>query len=181
MSSLCKFEVQSEISDFFVNSNCLLDHTFELIYPSICRDTRDCILIPSSSDELLWFCSPFSDISCKTSYDYFRPKGAVVAWAKVIWRSFISPSWSIPFWRVLMKKVPTEDMLMNSSLSFALVSRLCRSHIKTHNHLHYNCFLWFSLAFIFGWMLIFHLFQYSLRMFLYWKWALMYSLYGLQL
>ena len=53
-----------------------------------------------------------------------------------------------------MKKLSTEDMLMTRGFPFASTCRLCRSHVKTHDHFvvecHSNHFLWLSLASVFG-------------------------------
>ncbi|KAI5651046.1 hypothetical protein M9H77_37051 [Catharanthus roseus] len=62
---------------------------------------RDCLTMSS------WVvCLKFN---ASLAYDFFKPKGHVKPWAKIVWNRVLPPKISFLFWLVVLDWVPTKD------------------------------------------------------------------------
>lgn len=70
-------------------------------------------------------------------HSYFRPhlNLKISAGLKVIWDTAIPPSKSLLVWRILLKKVPTDEILVKRGCSFPLVCFPCGKSQETLSHL----------------------------------------------
>ncbi|GFS30063.1 hypothetical protein Acr_00g0009910 [Actinidia rufa] len=73
----------------------------------------------------------------KTTYDYFRPRRAKLAWTKMVWQSFIAPKHSIILWLGLKEKLLTKDKLQGVIEDMSCP--LCRVEDETIDHLFFCC------------------------------------------
>ncbi|KAI5652831.1 hypothetical protein M9H77_30018 [Catharanthus roseus] len=71
------------------------------------------------------------------AYDFFKPKGHVKPWAKIIWNRTLPPKFSFFFWLAVLGQVPTKNMLY--FLGIDTVCSLCSQHEESTQHLFFVC------------------------------------------
>lgn len=71
------------------------------------------------------------------AYEYFRPKGVKVLWAKSVWNSFVTPKHAFIGWLAIKNKLLTKDRLV-----FLQIDRRCSFYThfsKSTAHLFFDC------------------------------------------
>lgn len=120
--------------DLHNNLNATLDsyiHNFRrrvpqeiLIACPILQQKLKLVSIPNTykEDKLIWKQSHDGNLSFKDAFIFqTSPQSQNISWAKVIWNTAIPPSKSLLVWRILLKKVPTDDILAKRGCSFPSV------------------------------------------------------------
>ena len=63
----------------------------------------------------------------------------MVDWATLIWRPCIPPSHSFIFWRLMHKKLPTDEHLRSRGCTIVSICVLCYRSAETSEHLFFSC------------------------------------------
>jgi len=92
-----------------------------------------------NEDKLVWNHITSGVFSMKDAYKFKKTNFPKVSWAKLIWYSDIPPSKSLLVWRLMLDKLPTEDILSGRSCHLPSICSLCNSCAKTSFHLFFHC------------------------------------------
>ena len=73
----------------------------------------------------------------KACYDFFRPKGGTVCWAKLVWHHSLLPKHAFILWLSLKERLLTRDKLIDQIEDSSCI--LCGAPIESVNHLFFHC------------------------------------------
>ena len=73
----------------------------------------------------------------KACYDFFRPKGFAVCWAKLVWHHSLLPKHAFILWLSLKERLLTRDKLIDQIEDSSCI--LCGAPIESVNHLFFHC------------------------------------------
>ncbi|KAF1886785.1 hypothetical protein Lal_00046022 [Lupinus albus] len=145
--------LQAKVADFYDGTNWLIpqllfDKCLQLgarmsqIHPTIDRDN---IIWTRTNNEIL---------TLKESYIHLSPISSLPSWCKIIWSNSIPPSKSFTTWRLIHKRMPTNENLMSRGCSMASKCSLCNINAESSEHLFLACpfstTIWQWLSGIFG-------------------------------
>lgn len=77
------------------------------------------------------------NIRIAEAYDYFRPKGEKIVWAKDVWSSYIPPKLSFILWLSAKTKLLTKDRLQFLEIDNRCI--LCQDLSESVQHLFFQC------------------------------------------
>jgi len=86
-------------------------------------------------DKLVWIHTTDGDLSAKKAFLFLRGKSNLIDWATLIWRPCIPPSHSFIFWRLVHKKLPTNEHLRSHGCTIVSICVLCFRAAETSEHL----------------------------------------------
>ncbi|XP_058742332.1 uncharacterized protein LOC131614798 [Vicia villosa] len=117
------------------------------IPPNLQLQISKCFIpIVNRHDTRVWIHSQFGDMSAKTAYEFKRTKGDQKEWWRWIWSKSIPPSKSSLVWRLLHRKVPTDEQWRRRNFAMASKCVLCSAAEETDQHLFFDCsyasYLW---------------------------------------
>ena len=93
-----------------------------------------------NSDRLIWTLSTNGEVTSKDIFNEYIRRDTNKPWWRFIWRSFILPRYSIHTWKVLHKRISTDDNLKKNVVFFmASRCRLCNAEEETMDHIFVNC------------------------------------------
>ena len=90
-------------------------------------------------DTLVWKHTTNGVLSLKDAYKFKKGIFTKVPWAKLIWSADIPPSKSLLVWRLMLDKVPTDDILTIRGCHLPSMCSLCSSCAETSIHLFFEC------------------------------------------
>ena len=73
----------------------------------------------------------------KACYEFFRPKGPKVSWAKVVWHCTIMPRQSFILWLSMKERLLTREKMIDQIEDTSCV--LCGDPIESVSHLFFHC------------------------------------------
>jgi len=78
------------------------------------------VTLPAGSqrDKLVWKHSPKGDLTQKDAYEFKKQHFPKIHWAKKIWSKDIPPSKSLLVWRMMLYKLPTDEVLTSKGVIF---------------------------------------------------------------
>jgi len=97
------------------------------------------IPIVQKEDRLIWKNNASGELTLKDAYLFHSPAGPKRSWAKLIWNAAIPPSKSFLVWRLIHRKMPTDDNLYARGCYMPSMCTLCGKDAETSNHLFLNC------------------------------------------
>lgn len=88
------------------------------------------------NDELRWIHSHAGSLSLKDAYQFKITPINNLDWARLIWNTYIPPPKSLFVWKLILSKVPTDDILTNRGI-FLFPSKcvICGIHEEITDHL----------------------------------------------
>ena len=78
-----------------------------------------------------------TDLNTACAYDFFRPKGTKMIWAKDVWSSCIAPKHSFVLWLSVRSKLLTKDNVKHIDIDKNCV--LCGTAAESIKHLFFDC------------------------------------------
>ena len=81
------------------------------------------MLIP---DTLIWEKSIDGMVTCQRLYNNELPTAGNVSWGKFIWDSYIPPRRSVLLWKILHKRIATEEEVQRRGIQLASCCRFCK-------------------------------------------------------
>lgn len=90
-------------------------------------------------DKVVWIHTTDGDLSAKQVFLFLRGTSNLVDWATLIWRPCIPPSHSFIFWRLMHKKVPTDEHLQSRGCTIVSICVLCFRAAETSDHIFFSC------------------------------------------
>ncbi|XP_058755290.1 uncharacterized protein LOC131628440 [Vicia villosa] len=135
------------VSSIIVNGNWDFSKADTIIPPYMQVQISKChIPIEPLQDRRVWSHSQFGDLSTKLVYEFKRLNGNRKEWWRWIWAKSIPPSRSCLVWRILHRKVPTDEQWRRRNFSMASKCGLCCAAEETDQHLFFDCdyasYLW---------------------------------------
>jgi hypothetical protein len=75
----------------------------------------------------------------KSDWNAFKKTMPRVGWNKLLWHRQVIPIHAYCVWKVLHKKLCTQDMLKRKGIHLALICVLCRKAEENVDHLFFKC------------------------------------------
>jgi hypothetical protein len=130
----------SKVADVVHNQAWTLPDVFGQNYPMISADIQSTPLSCNAEpDDLVWIDSPSGELTFKDAYLCGLPAPQPTGWAKLIWRLFIPPSWSLVTWRIMHNVIATDDNLVKRGFPIVSCCSLCGRDYETAEHLFLRC------------------------------------------
>ncbi|KAI9166139.1 hypothetical protein LWI28_026893 [Acer negundo] len=130
--------LRARVSDFIHKGRWVLNDCFLTRFPDLCFRI-DRIVISPVVDSLIWANYRDGRVSCKTAYSQFLLDIPPVVWWRDVWSHFIPPSRSALTQRLMLNRLPTEDLLCRSGFQLASRCSICGSAISEANRLDIGC------------------------------------------
>lgn len=113
----------------------LVDH-----YPGLAVAINQVVipLVPNQ-DKQVWTKIDSGMLSFKEAFLFLNPPSQVQNWYKLIWNQSIPPSKSFLVWRLLHRRVPTDENLQSRGCVTVSMCSLCCSPAETSEHLFLSC------------------------------------------
>ena len=93
-------------------------------------------------------------VSYQRLYNNELPSAGNVSWGKFIWDSYIPPRRSVLLWKILHKRIATEEEVQRSEVQLVSCCRFCFANSESLDHLFWNSpfvkFLWSDVIGKFG-------------------------------
>ena len=93
-------------------------------------------------------------VTCQRLYNNELPTAGNVSWGKFIWDSYIPPRRSVLLWKILHKRIATEEEVQRRGIHLASCCRFCFTNSESLDHLFWTCpfakFLWLDVMCRFG-------------------------------
>jgi hypothetical protein len=101
----------------------------------------DQVVIPNqpTRDKLILKHSTNGDMTLKEAYNFKKSNSTKLPWAKLIWSNDVPPSKSLMVWRLMLDKLPTDDILLSRGCQLPSLCSLCNSTVETSFHLFFEC------------------------------------------
>jgi ribonuclease HI len=132
--------LSSTVNQFLVNNHWLIPPILVNHYPQLLTLINQVsIPLELKSDELVWNNSASGSLSLKDAYLHQAPVGQNLGWTKLLWNHFIPPAKSLLVWRLMYKKLPTDDNLMVRGCHLPSMCSICLSCAESSNHLFFQC------------------------------------------
>lgn len=97
------------------------------------------IPIEAGSDQRVWCTSDTGNLTFKEAYRFLYPSSNALNWCKLIWKHFIPPSKSFVVWRLMHKKMPTDDNLRTRGCVTVSICPLCYAAEESTDHIFLSC------------------------------------------
>ena len=78
-------------------------------------------------------------VSYQRLYNNELPSTGNVNWGKFIWDSYIPPRRSIILWKILHKRIATEEEVQRRGVQLVSYCRFCFANSESLDHLFWNC------------------------------------------
>ena len=91
------------------------------------------------SDTLVWSHSTVGKLSSKLAFDFLKPAAPHLPWADLIWKGCIPPSNLFTFWRMMHRKMPTDENLWAQGCVIVYACCFFLSKDETSDHLFLQC------------------------------------------
>ncbi|PNX61701.1 ribonuclease H, partial [Trifolium pratense] len=90
-------------------------------------------------DCFVWKHSKNGILTSREAHEHLNPPGPALPWASTIWRNFIPPSHSFVAWRLMLRKMPTDENLRARGCVIVSMYPLCRRYNDSSEHLFFQC------------------------------------------
>lgn len=116
----------AKVSDFIINRKWFIPPYLDRNFPELAALIRSVpIPLQPSHDQLRWALSDSGCLSFKGAFEHCNPLGQIVPWSKLIWHPHIPPSKSFILWRLLHRRMPTDDNLRSRGCVVVSMCSLC--------------------------------------------------------
>ena len=129
----------ARVCDFITDGRWTIPDEFSEAFPDIADRIRQIHLpIRDFEDTLIWPYSSTGDLSFCDAYHFLQPT-VPVSWTHHLWDSHIPPRISTFVWRLLYRRLPTQDFLQLYGHPLANRCPNCESTSETIDHLFISC------------------------------------------
>jgi len=95
-----------------------------------------CVPLP---DNFVWPYSADRKLSSKAAVAFLKPRAPLMLWADKIWTGCIPSSHYFTFWRLMHRKMPTDDNLRSRGCIIVSACCFCLNTDETSDHLFLRC------------------------------------------
>jgi len=146
MVSICNIpenvhnNLSAKVSNFIIDFKWRIPNSVEDAFPNL-RQLAQQITLASdhTEDVLLWKHCNSGVLSLKEAFLFKNGPVQNLTWTKAIWGLDIPPSKSLLIWRLMHKKVPTDENLNSRGCSFPSMCSTCKSFTESSMHLFFEC------------------------------------------
>ncbi|XP_019433032.1 PREDICTED: uncharacterized protein LOC109339940, partial [Lupinus angustifolius] len=128
----------SSVADFILDDRWRLHAALVRFAPDLAGKIA-CYNRDGGGDNLVWQHTSDGVRTLKASYMALSVPSPKLSWCKLIWARCIPPSKSFLIWRILHRKMPTDDNLQSRGCMMASACSLCHSATEDPNHLFLTC------------------------------------------
>jgi len=134
------FNIPAKVSDFIFDFKWRIPISMETAFPNL-RQLAQQITLASDhrEDMLLWKHCNFGALSLKEAFLHKNGYAQNLPWTKAIWGLDIPPSKSLLIWRLMHRKIPTDENLNARGCSFPSMCSTCKSYTESSMHLFFEC------------------------------------------
>jgi len=99
------------------------------------------VTIPISphDDKLVWKHRTSGKLPLKEAFHLKKQHHLKIPWTKCIWNRDIRPSKATIVWRLMMGKLPIDDMLAQRGCYLPSICSLCQKCVEAQLHLFFEC------------------------------------------
>lgn len=132
--------LNDKVSTFIFNGEWKLPDSFWQVYPATAHAIfssplpLDCI-----EDKVIWAAEASGSLTSSSAYQTLSPHLPATAWGRRIWHGAIQPCKSVVSWKVLHKKILTDEFLQRRHVQLCSRCELCRECTETTVHLFLDC------------------------------------------
>ncbi|XP_058783255.1 uncharacterized protein LOC131657925 [Vicia villosa] len=141
--------LQVKVKDWFTNGSWVIPGNVLTAFPELINITSK-ISSTAEKDTLIWRAAEDGMLTVKLAYDSILKPHHSQKWLSFPWHRDIPPSQSMVVWRLIHKKMPSDDNLKIRGLSFPSMCSLCKSSEESAFHIFFDCTyakkLWKCLA-----------------------------------
>lgn len=120
--------LSTKVADLINNNSWRLPPLFKHHFPHISAQIEAVTLpLNLAADRLIWENSSDGDLTFSASYDSVRGASPSLPWSKLIWAQFIPPKFSILAWKLIHKKLATDDVLKTKGCFMVSGCQMCDS------------------------------------------------------
>ncbi|XP_019431129.1 PREDICTED: uncharacterized protein LOC109338368 [Lupinus angustifolius] len=116
--------LMASVADFTFHSKWIIPKPIAEKFPNIAREIAS-IGISLNHNVLAWEGSNDGQLSLKDAFSYLALPSNPRNWCRMIWSDSISPSKSFTTWRLLHRRMPTNDQLQTRGCNLASMCSLC--------------------------------------------------------
>lgn len=126
--------------DFIREGTWFLPTELQNRYPTF-LDKMKKVFIPISPGivHIAWCDSISGNLNFKDAFSFLNPPASPLNWSKLIWKHFIPPSKSLLLWRLIHKRMPTDENLQARGCITVSICSLCNEIDETGEHLFLTC------------------------------------------
>ncbi|MCI11766.1 ribonuclease H protein, partial [Trifolium medium] len=95
--------------------------------------------LTSTADCFVWKHSKNGILTSREAYEHLNSSGPALTWASTIWQNFIPPSHSFVAWRLMLRKMPTDENLCARGCVIVSMCPLCKRDNDSSEHLFFQC------------------------------------------
>lgn len=101
-----------KLSSFITSNHWNFPADLLTMFPTL-KILADQVVIPNqpTRDKLILKHSTNGDMTLKEAYNFKKSNSTKLPWAKLIWSNDVPPSKSLMVWRLMLDKLPTDDIL----------------------------------------------------------------------
>lgn len=137
------------------NGSWNLPYSFQCVYPEVTQRILSTILpINNVPNKVVWATSSFGNLCSADAYKSICLNFSKVVWGKHFWHTALQPCKSLATWKIIQKRVFTDDRLQRMKVQLCSRCYLCLSSVETSSHLFMHCPIVASL-----WNWIFSMFR----------------------
>lgn len=132
--------LSATINDFIRANRWFLPPLLNERFPTLLQEMQQ-VVIPLSptSNQKVWCHSDTRVLSFKEAYNFLNPSSNQLSWCQLIWKQFIPPSKSFLIWRIMHKRMLTDENLRARGCVTVSIRSLCYSAAETTDHLFLSC------------------------------------------
>ncbi|XP_062028777.1 uncharacterized protein LOC133744735 [Rosa rugosa] len=131
-----------KVSDFIRDKQWAIPSTFNFFFPDLASRISKVVLpLENGVDQVIWPHNAAGVLTSKEAFDFISPPKPKVDWCKLIWHKALQPRKSLVAWKVLNKRILTDDWLVRRGIYLCSQCSICRSQGESLHHLFFDCSL----------------------------------------
>ncbi|XP_058760550.1 uncharacterized protein LOC131633894 [Vicia villosa] len=130
--------LQVKVKDWFSNGSWVIPGSVLTALPELINITSK-ISSTAENDTLIWRAAEDGMLTVKLAYAYILKPHQSHKWISFPWHRDIPPSQSMVVWRLIHKRMPSDDNLKIRGLSFPSMCSLCKSSEESAFHIFFDC------------------------------------------
>ncbi|PRQ24992.1 putative RNA-directed DNA polymerase [Rosa chinensis] len=131
-----------KVSDFIRDKQWAISSTFNFFFPDLASRISKVVLpLENGVDQVIWPHNAAGVLTSKEAFDFISPPKPKVNWCKLIWNKALQPRKSLVAWKVLNKRILTDDWLVRRGIYLCSQCSICRSQGESLHHLFFDCSL----------------------------------------
>ncbi|PNY03176.1 ribonuclease H [Trifolium pratense] len=132
--------LHTKVKEMIQNHQWHIPPEIEVRFPNLMHMLEH-ITIPleDKPDSLAWKHSDSGDLTLRQAYLFKDHQLPQLQWAKTIWCKDIPPSKSLVAWRLMHRKLPTDENLLLRGCNLPSMCSMCLKEVESSFHLFFQC------------------------------------------